>query len=66
MEMLEMRKDAAQAAPAKSSSPGRATNAERKRCARVGPKVMTCTGNGPWVSVADGAGIREIIARRWS
>lgn len=29
-------------------------------------ELMTCIGNGPWVSVADGAGIREIIARRWS
>lgn len=28
-------------------------------------ELMTCTGNGPWVS-ADGSGIREIIARRWS
>jgi hypothetical protein len=29
-------------------------------------ELMTCTGNGPWVSVANGAGIREVIARRWS
>jgi hypothetical protein len=29
-------------------------------------ELMTCTGTGPWVSVADGAGIREVIARRWS
>lgn len=29
-------------------------------------ELMTCTGNGAWVSAADGAGIREIIARRWS
>jgi hypothetical protein len=29
-------------------------------------ELMTCTGNGPWVSVADGTGIREVIARRWS
>jgi hypothetical protein len=29
-------------------------------------ELMTCTGNGEWLSVADGAGIREVIARRWS
>lgn len=29
-------------------------------------ELVTCTGSGPWVSAADGAGIRDIIARRWS
>lgn len=42
--------------------------AERVLAAQPGIEfeLMTCTGTGPWVSVADGAGIREIIARRWS
>lgn len=29
-------------------------------------ELMTCTGNGPWRSVAGNLGIREVIAARWS
>ncbi|MFB9714016.1 hypothetical protein [Arthrobacter methylotrophus] len=51
-----------------STEDGALRYAERVLAAQPGLEfeLMTCTGNGQWVSVADGAGIREVIARRWS
>lgn len=51
-----------------SSADGAARYGERVADAQPGIEfeLMTCTGNSGWQSVADGAGIREVIARRWS
>jgi hypothetical protein len=51
-----------------STEDGALRYAERVLGAQPGIEfeLMTCTGNGPWRSVADGFGIREVIACRWS
>lgn len=51
-----------------SSEDGALRHTERVLNAQPGIEfeLMTCIGNGEWQAVADGAGIRQIIARRWS
>jgi hypothetical protein len=52
----------------RTSLEGAQLHGERVVAAQPGIEfeLMTCTGDGPWRSVADDAGIREVIARRWS
>jgi hypothetical protein len=52
----------------RTSLKGARLHGERVVAAQPGIEfeLMTCTGNGAWHSVVDGAGIREVIARRWS
>jgi len=51
-----------------STAEGATRYGERVAAAQPGIEfeIMTCTGNREWRAVSDGAGIREIIARRWS
>lgn len=52
----------------RTSLEGAQRHGERVVAAQPGIEfeLMTCTGSGPWRAVADGADIREVIARRWS
>jgi hypothetical protein len=51
-----------------STEDGALRYAERVLAAQPGIEfeLMTCDGDGSWRSVADGSGIREVIAQRWS
>jgi len=51
-----------------STEDGALRHAERALESRPGIEfeLMTCSGNGPWLSVAENLSIGDVIARRWS